>query len=152
MCTKILEGRKVVISSNEFVLFYNELFKYLDKNFGKGQVEKLWKDISKSKYCKKLDDLVKGKGIKGIYEYWKEILTEEGARYELTIRDDEFFLDMHLCPSLDKLFNTHVKPYKDYCSHCPSIYIPIYEKYGLKGVRYFIDMNKGQCRCYVWKE
>ena len=141
-----------MIASNEFVLLYNELFKYLDKNFGKKEVKKLWEDISNGSYCKKLDDMVREKGLKGVCEYWKEIMFEEGGRYRLTLRDDEFFLDMHYCPSVGKLLNTHVTPYKDYCGHCPVLYIRIYEKYGLKGVRYFIDRDKGQCRCHVWKE
>lgn len=152
MYTEILEGGKIMISSNEFVLWYNEIFKYLDGNFGRKGLEKLWEGIKNGSYLKKLDNLVKKKGLKGVYEYWKEILDEEGGRYNLTLRDDEFILDMHYCPSVAKLINTHVAPYEDYCGHCPALYIDIYEKYGLKAVRYFIDRDKGQCRSHVWKE
>ena len=152
MHTKVLGGGKIMISSNEFVLFYNELFKFMDKNFGKKEVIKLWEDISKGSYVNKLDDLVKEKGLQGIYDYWEEIMAEEGGKYKLTLRDNEFILDMHCCPSVSKLRKTHVIPYEDYCGHCPVLYISIYEKYGFKGVRYFIDSAKGQCRCHVWKE
>ena len=152
MYAKILEGGKIMISCNEFIPLYNELFKFIDKNFSKKDNVKLWEDISKGSYVNKLDNMVREKGLQGIYEYWKEILSEEGGRYELTLRDNEFVLDMHYCPSVGKLTSTHIEPYNDYCGHCAVLYIRIYEKYGLKGARYIIDRNKGQCREYVWKE
>jgi hypothetical protein len=140
-----------MISSNEFILFYNELFKFLDSNFGKKDVEKLWGDISKGKYCSKLDNMVKKDGLKGMYNYWDEICGEEGDKYSLTLKDNEFILDVHRCSSVCKLTNTHVKPYKDYCGHCPALYIPIYKKYGFKAKHYLIDKASGQCRDYIYK-
>lgn len=139
-----------MISANEFILFYNELFKYLDKNFGKKDVEKLWEGI-KNTYCKQIENLVKEKGLKGMYEYWSRTLHEEGGRYHLTLTDKEFIIDMHYCPSMGKLLNTHVEPYKDYCGHCPALYKEIIEKNGFEADYYIINRDKAECRFHVRK-
>lgn len=140
-----------MITANEFILFYNELFKYLDANFGKIEVEKLWEGI-KNTYCKQIEDLVGKKRLKGMHEYWSRTLSEEGGKYHLTLTDDEFIIDMHYCPSMGKLLNTHVKPYKDYCGHCPALYKDIIEKQGYDTDYYIINRDKGECRFHVRKK
>jgi len=151
MCPKILEGEKIMISANESVLFSNELFKYLDNNFGKKEVEKLWEGL-KNTYARKIENLVKEKGLKAMHEYWSKILAEQGGRYNLILTDDEFIIDMHYCPSIGKLLNTHVEPYKDYCGHCPALYVDILEKCGFKADHYVIDRGKGECRFHARKK
>jgi hypothetical protein len=140
-----------MISANEFILFYNELFKNLDKNFGKKKVEKLWDGI-KNTYCKQIDNIVKEKGLKGMYDYWSKTLGEEGGRYHLTLNENEFIIDMHCCPSVVKLSGTHVRPYKDYCGHCPALYKEIIEKNGFVVNYYIINRVKGECRMHVCQE
>jgi hypothetical protein len=140
-----------MISSNEFILFYNEIFKYLDKNFGKKEVKKLWKNI-KNNYCKKLDILIKEKGLEGIFELFSKNMLEEGGRYCLILRENDYVEDIHYCPSVGKLLNTHVEPYKDYCEHCPALYNDIYRKNGFEVDTYIINREKGECRTHIWKK
>ena len=140
-----------MISANEFILFYSEIFKYLDKNFGKKDVEKLWEGI-KNTYCQKIDAIIKEKGLKGMYEYWSKTLEEEGGKYHLTLTDDEFIIDMHYCPSMGKLLKTHIDPYVDYCGHCPALYNETIEKYGFTADYYIINRDKGECRLHVHKK
>ena len=140
-----------MISCNEFILAYSELFKELDKKYGKKDVEKLWNFFSET-YCKILESYVKKDGLKGMYDYWTGTMGEEGGRYKLILRDDEFILDMHYCPSMGKLLNTHVEPYKDYCGHCPALYIPVIEKYGFEADYYMINPEKAECRLHVRKK
>ena len=139
-----------MISANEFILFYNELFKYLDEKFGKKEVEKLWDGIKKT-YCKKIDDIIKEKGLKGMNEYWSKTLKEEGGRYNIILTDNEFIIDMHYCPSMGKLLNTHVEPYKDYCGHCSALYDEIIERNGFEVDSYIINREKAECRLHVRK-
>ena len=139
-----------MISSNEFILFYNEMFKYLDNEFGKKEVQKLWEGI-KNTYCKKIDDLIGKKGLKGMYEYWSKTLKEEGGKYHITLTDNEFIIDMHYCPSVGKLLNTHVEPYYDYCGHCTALFKEIIVKHGFEYNYYIINKNKGECRLHVRK-
>ncbi|MBC7333554.1 MAG: hypothetical protein H5T85_03695 [Actinobacteria bacterium] len=139
-----------MISANEFILFYNELFKYLNDSFGKHEVEKLWAEI-KDTYCKKLEDLIAEKGLQGMYEYWSKNLIEEGGKHNITLTNTEFIIDMHYCPSMGKLLNTHVLPYDDYCGHCPALFREIVEKQGFEFDYYIINRTKGECRLHVRK-
>ena len=58
-------------------------------------------------------------------------------------------MDMHYCPSIGKLLNNHVEPYKGYCLHCTPNYISVIEKYGITG--YFIlNPETAECRCHYF--
>lgn len=141
-----------MISSNEFILLYNEMFKYLESEFGEEELVRFWRYV-RDNYLTILDSLVKEKGLKGIHEYWAWILSEEGGRYNITLRDDELVVDIHSCPSVGKLIhNSHIIPYKNYCDHCPVLYPPLVEKYGFKMDWYIIDREKGACRMQVHKK
>ena len=137
-----------MISCNEFILAYSEMFRELEERYGKKDVEEIWGFFSRT-YCETLESFVKRDGLKGMYDYWTGTLGEEGGRYHLTLRDDEFVLDMHYCPSVGKLLNTHVEPYEDYCGHCPALYIPVIEKYGFEADYDIINQGKGTCRLHV---
>ena len=141
----------IMISANEFILFYNEIFKYLDEKFGKDELKKLWDGI-KNTYCKKLDILIREKGLKGMYEFFSKNMIEEGGRYSLILREDEYIEDIHFCPSLGKLLNTHVKPYKNYCEHCAALYNDIIEKHGFEVKSYIIDRERAECRTHIKKK
>ena len=137
-----------MISANEFILVYNEVFRELDNRFGPEGTADLWKYFSDN-FCQKLEGHVKKDGLKGMYDYWNGTLGEEGGRYTITQRDDEFIIDMHYCPSVGKLLNTHVEPYHNYCGHCPALYKPVIERYGFLVDYYIIDPKKGACRIHV---
>ena len=141
-----------MISSNEYILVYNQLFKYIDEDFGKDDVIELWKSIGKN--CKmELDKAVREKKLKGLYEHFKRVWGSEGGRHTITLRDEELVLDMHYCPSVGKILNSHLDPYEYYCEHCSVLYPHIIEKYGeLKADFYIVDQNTGQCRRYIRKK
>lgn len=139
-----------MIAANEFIQVYNGFFKEIHRRYGKNNVDQFW-DFFKKSYCQKLDNYIKKDGLKGMYDYWSGVLNAEGGRYNLTIRKDEFILDMHFCPSVGKLINTPVEIYKNYCGHCPTIYVPVIKKYGFEADYYLIDPDKGECRLHVRK-
>ena len=78
MLTEVLGGGEM-ISCTEFILAYNELFKFLDKKCGKKKVIGFWESISDN-FLHNLEFLVREKGISGMKEYWTHTLTEEGAK------------------------------------------------------------------------
>ena len=140
-----------MIAANELILVYNGLFMELEKRYGGKEVKNLW-DYFRSEYCILLEEHVKNKGLKGMFEYWSQVFEEEGGSYKLTLTNDEFILDVDRCPSVGKLINTGVDLYNKYCQHCPALYNPIIKKYG-----YIVDWNlinpkKGKCRAYVRKK
>ena len=65
-----------MISSTEFIMAYNELFKFLEEHYGKEAVIDFWIGISDN-FLNNLRKLVAKKGIEGMKEYWTHTLSEE---------------------------------------------------------------------------
>jgi hypothetical protein len=139
-----------MIPSSEFILFYNELFKFIDVRHGKQEVVRLWEAISDN-FLANLDEHVRKEGLKGMYEYWSHTLGEEGGRWTMTLRDDEFIIDMHACPSIARINSSHLEPYEDYCGHCAVLYPRVLEKHGYNCYYDIIDPKRGACRLQVRK-
>ena len=145
MFTEILGGNKM-ISCTEFILAYNELFKFLHKKGGKKKVVNFWEGISDN-FLHSLESLVREKGIEGMKEYWTHTLTEENANYKMNADENKFSIEMYGCPSVGILRRTkHIEKYLDYCKHCGVLYSRIIEKYGFKCHIAYIDEEKGVCR------
>jgi len=141
-----------MISCTEFILAYNELFKFLHKKDGREKVISFWEAISDD-FLQNLDSLVKEKGIEGMKEYWTQTLIEEGANYKMTADEDEFKIELYECPSVGILRRTkHIKRYPDYCKHCGILYPRIIERYGFNCYVKYIDEEKGVCRLTVEKK
>ena len=66
-----------MIPSDHFVRFYNEVFKFLDKQ-GDGALEKYYLEISRHQELHCLE-LFKTKGLQGMYDYWEHIRIEENC-------------------------------------------------------------------------
>lgn len=140
-----------MISCTEFILAYNELFKYLEEKGGREVLEDFWRQIS-DEYLFNLDELVRTKGIKGMEEYWGHTLTEEAAKARIYADMDEFRIEMEECPSVKRLNESGVVKSPSYCYHCDTLYRRIMEKYGFEYKLDFIDMDKGVCRIRIRKK
>ncbi len=137
-----------MISCTEFILAYNELFKFLHKKYGKKAVIEFWEYIS-DEFLTNLNNLVKEKGIAGMAEYWTHTLTEEEAEYQMSIGSNYFEIYMKKCPSIATLNRNKVDKYPGYCKHCDTLYKRIIEKYGYRYKLEYIDAEKGICRLTV---
>ena len=140
-----------MISCTEFIMAYNELFKFLEEHYGKEAVTDFWIGISDN-FLDNLRKLVVEKGIQGMKEYWTHTLGEEGAKYKMSTTEDEFIINMYECPSVGILRkNRHIKRYPDYCKHCDILYRRVIEKYGFTYNIEYIDENLGKCRLIMKK-
>jgi len=149
MHTAILEGEQQVISCNEFILCYSELFKFLDKRHNEKAVLDFWAALSDS-YLGNLRKLAKKRGLQGLRIYWTHTLEEEGADYDMYCTPDSFVIDMHSCPSVGKLRTAkHLSRYKKYCDHCDVLYARVLNDYGMDFKLEKLDEKKGVCRCTV---
>lgn len=140
-----------MISCTEFIIVYNELFKYLHKNYGKKAVIDFWIYISDN-FLKNLEKLVKEKGIPGMAEYWTHTLTEEKAEYVMSVGENYFEIYMKKCPSVGIMNKKRVKKYPYYCEHCDILYRRIIEKYGFNYRISFINKRKGICKLTIRKK
>ena len=140
----------MMIPSDHFVRFYNEVFKYLEAK-GEGELEKYWLEIShhQEHHCL---ELFKTKGLKGMYEYWEHIRIEENCDMTLTLTDDCLTLEMHKCPSLSKVLDNDATPSERYCDHCAGWIKPLIEKAGFYCAYDIIDNKIPKCREYIYSD
>lgn len=139
---------------HDFIVTYNETFKYIEEKYGVEAVRNLWKTISEQ-WCTHLDELIKNKGLGGMVEYWggeDGTLGREKAEYEISLKDGIFSGIMHECPSVKELCVNNRKVYNGklaYCDHCAALYAPVAIKYGIKMSFDFERNASGECagRC-----
>ena len=70
-----------MIPSDHFTRFYNEVFKFLEKQ-GEEDLQAYWLEISKNQEKHTLE-LFREKGLQGMYEYWDHIRIEENCDLDL---------------------------------------------------------------------
>lgn len=120
----------------DFILAYNEGFKYLRQRHGDDAVKALWQTISDT-WCHHLKELVAAHGVDGMMMYWggdTGTLQREKAAFDLKLEDGVFSGVMHACPSVGEIRNQGFEPMKGsltYCDHCPALYGPVARKHGI---------------------
>lgn len=140
-----------MISCTEFIWAYNDLFQFLEDKDGEGRVHEFWKGIS-DEFLDNLREYVREDGLEGMHKYWSHTLGEEGGRWNLTLYDDTFIIDMHDCPSARLIHQSgRVKPYEKYCEHCQHLYPPLIREFGYEVDYDIVSCEKGRCRMTVRK-
>lgn len=153
-CLKKERGINDNMTVHDFIVIYNETFKYIEDKYGVEAVKDLWKTISEE-WCTHLDELIREKGLDGMLEYWggeDGTLGREKAEYEIKLENGVLSGVMHECPSVKELRDRNRKIYRGklaYCDHCPALYAPVAKKYGIE---MFFDIEfdeNGECvgRC-----
>lgn len=141
-----------MISCTEFIPFYSELFKFLDKKGGAEKVNEYWEYISDKYVSPSLGEEVKKNGIEGCWNYWSKSLNEEACDFTMSLDKEkgEFFIDMHSCPSKGMLNNLkYTNPYPNYCGHCAVLYPHVLNKFGLYFEEDFSNVDKASCKIKI---
>ena len=94
---------KIMIPSDHFVRYYNEVFKTLQE-MGKKELKAYWRQLGNIQ-IEELGGRFRTGGIKECYEYWKRIKEEENCNATLNLTDEYFEFIMHDCPSLFKVLD-----------------------------------------------
>lgn len=139
-----------MLPSDHFVKFYNEVFKFFDKQ-NNGALEKYYQLVSKNQefHC---FDLFREKGLAGMYEYWDHIRIEENCEMVNVLEDNCYHCIMFLCPSLSKIMDNDAGSCLKYCDHCPGWIMPLMTKAGFFAVYNIIDRQKPQCEFFVFQD
>jgi len=141
---------------HDFIVVYNDTFKYIDQIYGEEAVKDLWAAISE-RWCTHLSELIKTKGISGMLEYWgggNGTLERENAGYKAELKNSVLKVEIANCPSVRELKERKREIYNSkltYCDHCNALYPPIAKKYGYE-MHIYIDYNEyGECegRCML---
>ena len=136
-----------MIPSDHFVRFYNEVFKFLDKQ---GGLQDYYEEISRHQEFHCLE-LFKSKGLQGVVEYYEKIRKEENCVLDMELHEDRLISHMTCCPSLTKVLDNDAEPFLKYCDHCAGWSMPLYTKCGIYYVQNMIDRRKPVC-CSVRTE
>lgn len=121
----------------DFIVIYNETFKFIKDRHGVDALKDFWQTIS-TQWCTHLDELVREKGLDGMVEYWggtTGTLGREKAEYEIMLEAGIFKGIMHECPSVGELKARYKKLCSgkaDYCDHCQALYRPVANRYGFE--------------------
>lgn len=145
-----------MISCTEFIPLYSELFRFMEEQLGREEVERFWNYLfAPSTEESVLSRNIRKEGIRGCYTYWAWSLNEEAADFTMSLNEKAgwFRIIMHRCPSKGRLLELEEKqgipPYRDYCLHCDG-YRHSIEKYGLKYIYDFSGTEKASCSILVY--
>jgi len=123
------------------------MFKFLEAKGGRPAVEDFWRYLGKI-YLEPLKNLAEKKGLRGCYEYWGRVLSEEAADFTLELDEQKgiFKIIIRNCPSKGHLLELeHIQPYHDYCSHCDLLYRCVLEPLGFDYQVDFSDVDRANC-------
>jgi hypothetical protein len=145
-----------MISCTEFILSYNELFAFLDRKYGREEVDKLWDFLFKpTGKGIPLINFVRKDGVKGCVDYWTGTLTEEASdvTFYYNLEEGWFKATMHHCPSKGRLLEFKdtlgITPYPHYCDHC-DCYRSALEAVGLTWILDHLDVDRAGCSWTIW--
>ena len=147
-----------MISCTEFIAFYSEFFKHLEKKGGYDAVMQYWYCISDDGVGDKTNpnslaancDLYGG--FLGAVAYWNHTLTEEACDVMILVDKEKKFRFSHMrhCPSRGMLNDLkHIEPYHDYCEHCNVIYQRVLKNYDMEMIRDHSKISNAECRSIV---
>ena len=137
-----------MIPSDQFVRFYNEVFKKLDQF---GGLEAYFLEISRHQEMHCLKEFQEH-GLKGVYNYYVNILREENCDLDMDFRDGGLRLMMTRCPSLSKAIDNDAGPSPKYCDHCPGWAMPLYRRAGLFEVYDLMGHENPQCCAWIFDD
>lgn len=137
-----------MIPSDHFVRFYNEIFKFLEKN---GSLEDYFREVSRHQETHCLETF-RTKGLQGVYEYYQMIRREENCGLEIILLDHCLILDMVKCPSLSKALDNDAGACRSYCLHCPGWTMPVYQKAGLFQIFDIGELDEPRCCEWIFDD
>ncbi len=136
-----------MIPSDHFVRFYNEVFKFLDRENG---LEGYYQEISRHQEFHCLQ-WFREQGLQGMHDYWDHIRIEENCDLELKLDGDILYLWMRACPSLRKALDCDAGPCEKYCDHCPGWVLPLIAKTGHWCICDLIDRKIPACEKWIFR-
>ena len=107
-----------MIGCAEFCGTYDWTFHYLHRTHGEAAVHQYWTQAISVDSQRHARELIVGRGVAGMIEYWAHTLEEEEAGYTCTHTAAVYRIDMLACPSQGFLQRRGIEFYHDYCDHC----------------------------------
>ena len=139
-----------MIPSDHFVYFYNEVFKYLKKQ-GPRELERYYQRVADRQGNFTLDQFRRN-GLKGMYDYYCRIRSEENCDMDMDCRPDCLRLTMHRCPSLSKALDSDAGACPVYCDHCPGWALKVLTRAGYWEVYDMVSRSDPVCEEWIYAD
>jgi hypothetical protein len=130
-----------------FFELYDHTFTFLEREYGSAAVEAFWASIADHRLGD-LETLMREKGFKGMEEYWRATLGQEGADYEMQTTEHSFFVRVKRCPPNEWFKTRGLAKYPRYCDHCRVLYGRVGGRCGY-AMEYFPPDEKAGVCCGV---
>ena len=132
-----------MIPSDHFVMFYNEIFKYLVRQ-GPKALDRYYQRVADRQANFTLDAF-RREGLAGVRDYYKRIRVEENCDLDIIERPDCLCLKMNRCPSLSKALESDAGACPVYCDHCPGWCLRVLAAAGIWDVYDMVSRTEPVC-------
>lgn len=132
-----------MIPSDHFVMFYNEIFKYLVRQ-GPKALDRYYQRVADRQANFTLDAF-RCEGLKGVRDYYERIRVEENCDLDIIERPDCLCLKMNGCPSLSKALESDAGACPVYCDHCPGWCLRVLAAAGIWDVYDMVSRTEPVC-------
>lgn len=139
-----------MIPSDHFVMFYNEIFKLLADR-GEGHLDRYYARVAARQGNFTLDQY-RREGLKGVYEYYCRIRTEENCDLDLDLQPGCLLLRMKKCPSLTKALDSDAGASPVYCDHCPGWCMRVISAAGFWEVYDLVSRTEPVCDEWIFTD
>ena len=132
-----------MIPSDHFVMFYNEVFKFLVKK-GPKELDRYYQRVADRQANFTLDAF-RREGLAGVRDYYKRIRIEENCDLDIIEQPDCICLRMNRCPSLSKALDSDAGACPRYCDHCPGWCLRVLAAAGIWDVYDMVSRTEPVC-------
>jgi len=139
-----------MLPSDHFIYFYNEIFKYLQKQ-GPKALDLYYSRVA-DRQANFVLDQYRREGLKGLKDYYERIKIEENCDLDIDYTPDCVRLKMNVCPSLSKALDSDGGACSAYCDHCPGWCMRVLASAGLWEVYDLVSRTKPECDEWIYTD
>ena len=139
-----------MMPSDHFVMFYNEMFKFLAEQ-GPLALDRYYARVAVRQGNFTLDQY-RREGLKGVYDYYCRIRVEENCDLDLELKPDCLLLRMNKCPSLAKALDSDGGACPVYCDHCPGWCLRVLAAAGFWEVYDMVSRTEPVCDEWIYRD
>jgi len=139
-----------MIPSDHFIYFYNEVFKFLQKQ-GPGALDLYYSRVA-DRQANFVLDTYRRDGLAGVRDYYHRIRIEENCDLDIDYSPECVRLRMNVCPSLSKALDSDGGACSVYCDHCPGWCMRVLASAGLWEVFDMISRTEPVCDEWIYTD
>jgi hypothetical protein len=123
---------------------------FLAENYGREEMEAYLRRVARSVYAPLIES-VRLNGLSALEDHWRNIMTLEGAEFDIRLVDDTLVLEVRKCPAIHHMRARGYRICDQFCESTRVVNDEICRHAGyLAEVEY--DQEAGRCVQRFWRE